>query len=154
MTEIAIDQNTTVPTGVIETLERMRLAWDAGDAAAYAAEFTDDASYVIFIGTVSTGRARIEEDHIPLFSTWQRGSRMSMRILSATPLSDDVVVVVTEGGIGKGRHIAHDKAQTFVFVRESDQWRCAAFQNTKKNRFFAAVNARESARLARKRRAA
>lgn len=139
---------TEIPTGIVDSLERMRRAWDAGDAAAYAQEFTDDASYVIFIGTITRGRDAIRADHVPLFEKWQRGSRMSMTVLGTRMLGSDAAVVLTEGGIGKRARIRHDKTQTFVFVREGDAWRCAAFQNTKHNRLFAAINAREQKRLA------
>lgn len=137
-----------VPIGIAESLERMRRAWDAGDPAGYAQEFTEDASYVIFIGTVSRGRDAIRTDHVPLFERWQRGSRMSMTVLDARMLSESAAVVLTEGGIGKGRRIRHDKIQTFVFVRDGDVWRCSAFQNTKRNRLLTAINAREQKRLA------
>lgn len=139
---------TAIPTGVIEALDRIQRAWDAGDATAYAAEFTEDATYVIFAGIVSTGRAAIRADHVPVFERWQRGSHMSMRIVDARMLSERAAVVVTEGGIGKGARIRHDKVQTFVMVREGDRWLCASFQNTTRNRLFAAVNAREKQRLA------
>lgn len=137
----------TIPDGITDVLDRMRRAWDAGDAAAYAAEFTEDADYVIFAGIISRGRDEIHADHVPLFERWQRGSRMSLNILHVRMLGTDAAVVLTEGGIGKGAKITHDKVQTYVFVRDGDFWRCAAFQNTKRNRLFAAVNAREKKRL-------
>lgn len=126
---------------VDESLGRIIAAWDAGNARAFAAEFTADASYVIFAGIVSLGRDEIERAHVPVFERWQKGSRMSMRELRRRG-SGDSIVVVTEGGIGKGRRVRHDKVQTFVFVDEGDAWRCAAFQNTKKNRLFVWMNTR------------
>jgi uncharacterized protein (TIGR02246 family) len=126
------------------TLSRMAAAWDAGNARAFAAEFTEDASYVIFAGIVSLGRAEIEKAHVPVFEKWQKGSRMSMNELHRH-ISADAVIVVTEGGIGKGRRVRHDKVQTFVFVDDAGAWRCAAFQNTKKNGLFVRVNARAMA---------
>ena len=142
----------TIPDGITDALDRMRRAWDAGDAAAYAEEFTDDADYVIFAGVISRGRDEIHADHVPLFERWQRGSRMSMEILDVRMLGADAAVVLTEGGIGKGakaqhNRIRHDKVQTYVFVREGDRWRCTAFQNTKRNRLLAAMNAKEKRRL-------
>nr|WP_274637019.1 SgcJ/EcaC family oxidoreductase [Microbacterium bovistercoris] len=141
---------TNVPQGVYDALDRMRQAWDAGDAGAYADEFTADATYVIFAGIVSDGRDEIHRDHVPVFERWQRGSRMAMRVLDARPLGADVAVVLTEGGLYKGepKRVRYDKVQTFVMVREGDTWRCTAFQNTKRNRIMAAVNAREKRRLA------
>jgi len=139
---------TDIPTGVTEALDRIRLAWDSGDAAAYAEEFTADANYVIFAGLISRGRDEIRADHVPVFERWQRGTRMSMDVVDAHMLGGDAAVVVTEGGIGKGAKIRHDKVQTFVFVREGERWLCASFQNTKRNRLFAGINAREKQRLA------
>ncbi|KRE22333.1 hypothetical protein [Agromyces sp. Soil535] len=44
--------------------------------------------------------------------------------------------------------IPHDKVQTFVMVRDDDTWRCAAFQNTRKQRLFIAMNRIAMNRLA------
>ena len=125
---------------VLTALDRIRAAWDAGDASDYATEFTDDASYVIFAGMHDLGRDAIRRTHVPVFEKWQRGSRMSMRVLDLRFVSPDVAVVVTDGGIGTRARIRHDKVQTFVMVRDGDTWRCAAFQNTKKHRLFIAMN--------------
>ncbi|ALX67448.1 SgcJ/EcaC family oxidoreductase [Microbacterium sp. XT11] len=138
----------TLPAGLADALDRIRDAWNAGDADAYAEQFTDDATYVIFAGLVSHGRTEIRDDHVPVFEKWQRGSRMSMRIIDVRMLGADAAVVVTEGGVGKREPVAHDKVQTFVFVRDGERWRCAAFQNTKRNRLLAAMNVREKKRLA------
>lgn len=137
-----------IPAGIQQALDRISAAWGAGDADAYAAQFTDDANYVIFAGLISRGRDEIRADHVPVFEKWQRGTRMSMKVLDVRLLGDDAAVVLTEGGIGKRPPIAHDKVQTFVFVREGERWLCAAFQNTKRNRILAAINAREKQRLA------
>lgn len=99
---------------------------------------------MIFAGIVSLGRAEIEKAHVPVFEKWQKGSRMSMRELHRR-VSGNSVIVVTEGGIGKGWRIRHDKVQTFVFVNDEGAWRCAAFQNTKKNGLFVWINARATA---------
>lgn len=125
---------------VLDALDRIRAAWDSGDATAYAAEFTDDASYVIFAGLVSLGREAVRRDHVPVFEKWQRGTRMSMRVLDLRFVAPDVAVAVTEGGIGKRAKIRHDKVQTFVMVRDGGDWRCCAFQNTKQNSLFIAMN--------------
>lgn len=132
--------NETDRADVRAALDRLRAAWDAGDPAAYAAEFTDDASYVIYVGLTNLGREAIRRSHIPVFEKWQRGSRMSMRVLDLRFPSPDVAIVLTEGGLGKRSRIRHDKVQTFVMVRDGDTWRCAAFQNTRKNRLFIAMN--------------
>src|SRR5438477_493464 len=83
-------------------LNRIVAAWDAGDARAFAAEFTEQATYVIFAGIVSVGREEIEAAHVPVFEKWQKGSRMVLRELHRLD-AGDAVVVLTDGGIGKGR---------------------------------------------------
>lgn len=127
-------------------LDRMVTAWNAGDAHAYAAEFTEDATYVIYAGIAYQGREEIERSHVPVFETYQRGSRMTMKVLSTTHLSDDVVVVLTEGGLSRRGPARLNKVQTFTLVRHGDGWRCAAFQNTRKNRAMIAVNAWDTRR--------
>ncbi|TYL52853.1 SgcJ/EcaC family oxidoreductase [Agromyces mariniharenae] len=134
-----MDQTTTTPDTIEAALARVSAAWDAGDATAYANEFTDDATYVIYAGIVYAGREAIERGHVPVFEKWQKGSRMRMRVISVRPIGDDVAVVLTEGGIGK-RRIPIDKVQTFTMLRRDGRWQCAAFQNTKKNRLFIRMN--------------
>jgi uncharacterized protein (TIGR02246 family) len=132
-------------SGIRASLERMVTAWDAGDARAFAAEFTEEATYVIYVGLVYQGRREIERGHIPVFEKWQKGTRMSMLVRSIRLLGEDTAVVLTEGGIGKGR-VRRDKVQTYTFVREADgRWRCASFQNTRKNRLFIRMNERATA---------
>ena len=121
-------------------------AWGRGDARAYAALFTPGATYVIFAGVASTGRKAIEETHRPLFEKWQRGTRMSVRVLEMQMVAPDVVSVLTEGGIGKSASPPCDKMQTFTLVRTAEGWQCATFQNTKKNRLFIWMSERASRR--------
>jgi uncharacterized protein (TIGR02246 family) len=125
-------------------LEALAAAWGRGDARAYAALFTPGATYVIFAGVASTGRQAIEDTHRPLFEKWQRGTRMSVRVLEMQMVALDVVSVLTEGGIGKGANLPCDKMQTFTLVRTAEGWQCAAFQNTKKNRLFIWMSQRAS----------
>jgi uncharacterized protein (TIGR02246 family) len=125
-----------LPDGLPALLDDIRQAWDAGDADAYARLFTEDASYVIYTGAAYCGRAAIRDSHLPVFTRWQKGSRMAMRVLQWHRVGDDVVVVLTEGGVGRGRTIRHDKLQTFTMRRTPQGWRCAAFQNTRKSRWF------------------
>jgi uncharacterized protein (TIGR02246 family) len=111
-------------------LERFREAWDAGDAKAFASLFTEDATYVIFLGDVLVGREAIESNHADVFSRWQKGAKMAVKAIEVRALGPDVHSVLTVGGIGKTPPIALDKLQTFTLVRAGEQWLCAAFQNT------------------------
>jgi len=110
-----------------DCLERIRAAWDAGDAAAFAAEFTEDATYVIYLGAPLVGRPEIERMHVDPLG---RGTRMRIQVLSTKLLTDDVAVVLTVGGVGKDAMTPYDKVQTLTLVRRCNRWRCTAFQNT------------------------
>ncbi len=110
-----------------DCLERIRAAWDAGDAAAFAAQFTEDATYVIYSGEPLWGRPEIERMHADAMG---RGTRMRIKVLSTRFLTDDVATIVTAGGVGQGAMIPYDKVQTLTMVRHPDRWMCTAFQNT------------------------
>jgi uncharacterized protein (TIGR02246 family) len=119
---------------VEEFLERIRHAWDAGDAAGYAAQFAENASYVIFMGDALFGRAAIEQTHHEVFTRWQKGTRMAVKPIDVRMPDESTAVVTTVGGIGKGDRINFDKFQTFTLHRREGHWECMAFQNTKMSR--------------------
>lgn len=91
-----MDDTIATPDTIDDVLTRISAAWDAGDAAAFAREFTEDATYVIFVGLVYEGRAAIERGHVPVFEKWQKGSRMRIQVQSVRHLGDDVAVALTE----------------------------------------------------------
>jgi len=115
-------------------LERIRQAWNAGDARAYAGEFTEDAAYVIFLGEPLLGREEIERNHFAVLTKWQKGTKMAIKAISTRLLGADAASVLTVGGIGKSDTIVFDKVQTFTLVRRDGWWMCAAFQNTRMSR--------------------
>lgn len=108
----------------------LRAAWDAGNATSYSSLFTENASYVIFLGDALVGRADIERTHVDVFGRWQRGTKMQVEPIACQRLNEDQAIVLTVGGIGKKLPIVPDKFQTFVLVRSDSQWLCAAFHNT------------------------
>jgi uncharacterized protein (TIGR02246 family) len=110
-------------------LGRIRSAWNAGDARAFADAFTEDATYVIFLGEALIGREEIHANHVEVFAKWQKGTRMEIKSIRNNAIGEDAAVVLTTGGIGKDA-VAYDKLQTFTLVRRSGRWLCAAFQNT------------------------
>jgi uncharacterized protein (TIGR02246 family) len=121
---------TALPEDTVEDcLGRIRSAWNAGDAHAFADAFTEDATYVIFLGEALIGCEEIIANHVEVFAKWQKGTRMEIEAIRNRPISEDVAVVLTAGGIGKGV-VACDKLQTLTLVRRSGRWLCAAFHNT------------------------
>lgn len=111
-------------------LDQFRTAWDAGDARAYAALFTEDATYVIFLGEVMVGRNEIEQNHVDVFGRWQKGTKMAVKVIAVHSLGADACSVLTAAGIGEKAPIAYDKLQTFTLVHRGDRWLCAGFENT------------------------
>ncbi|MFD2468644.1 SgcJ/EcaC family oxidoreductase [Amycolatopsis silviterrae] len=121
----------SAPDTVDAFLARTAEAWNAGDSVAYGGEFTEDATYVIFPGDVLLGRAAIIAGHEEVFTRWQKGTRMVVRTLRTHLLADNLVAVLTIGGVGKQDRVPFDKFQTYTLVRRpGGRWQCAAFQNT------------------------
>jgi uncharacterized protein (TIGR02246 family) len=83
LTEAAADED------AIRAIHRRMIdAWNAGDALAFAAPFTDEADFVAFEGTHLKGRREIGSFHQEIFDTVVRGTRLQgevefVRFLSA-----------------------------------------------------------------------
>src|SRR6201996_1018721 len=95
-------------------LGRFRESWDSGDAHAFAALFTETATYVTWLGDVLTGRLAIESTHDDVFKRWSTPTKVSIKVIETKALCEDVCVVLTAGGIGERKPISYDKLQTFV----------------------------------------
>ncbi|RJL23002.1 SgcJ/EcaC family oxidoreductase [Bailinhaonella thermotolerans] len=121
-----------------DLLTRLTEAWNAGDAAAYAALFTEDADYVTFLGRNTPGRQAIEHVHRALFEGPLKGSRLAPMTTAAKIrfIRPDVAVIVAEGGSGLDGSAGPDPDRastiTLVAVRDEDAWRFTSFQNTRR----------------------
>lgn len=109
-------------------LERFRTAWNAGDAGAFAALFTEDATYITWFGDLLAGRQEIAAAHEALFL--RRRTQMRVKAVNVLTFGADLHVVSTVGGSGGEGSTPYDKFQTFVLTRVESTWFCAAFQNT------------------------
>lgn len=123
------------------TLDRLTAAWNAGDADAFGAEFTEDATYVVFSGDVLLGRQAIVDTHRWLFDGPLRGSRLGASSTGdvATTirfLRPDVAHVVTAGAVQPdGADTVttdRDSVPSYVLVNDDGRWRIAAFHNTRR----------------------
>jgi uncharacterized protein (TIGR02246 family) len=116
-------------------------AWARHDADAYAALFTEDATYITFVGTRYQGRREIAESHRALWANFLKGTRLADQILDVRFYEPDTTVVTSRGDTYKGQRPKKlMKVQTYILVRESDgHWRIAAFQNTKRKPLFEAI---------------
>ncbi|MEV5570292.1 SgcJ/EcaC family oxidoreductase [Spirillospora sp. NPDC052269] len=126
--------NVTDTAAITAVLDRLSAAWAAGDGAAYGAEFTEDATYITYIGTFYKGADEIGSAHQVLFDSFLKGTRLASETQSIQLTGPDSAVVITRGANPKGDRPAKlDKIQTYTLVRRADgAWKVAAFQNTKR----------------------
>ncbi|MFD3707183.1 SgcJ/EcaC family oxidoreductase [Nocardia sp. NPDC058658] len=127
---------------VTEVIAGLVDAWRRHDADAYGAAFTQDATYVTFVGTYYRGRHDITESHRILFAKYLKGTQLADEILGIRFLGPDTAVVTGRGDSYKGaRPKKLTKVQTYTLIREpSGQWRVAAFQNTKRKPLMEAIS--------------
>ena len=134
-------ETTPAETEIRALLDSLEQAWAKGDGEAYAAGFTEDATYATFVGTVYHGRADIARSHQALFDKFLKGTRMHGEIDEIRFLTPDVAVLIAHGDVAKKAPKKPGKVQTYTIVREaSGQWRVAAFHNTKRKGLMEAVS--------------
>ena len=110
--------------------------WNRGSGEAFAAAFAHDGDLVAFDGTYFKGREEIAPFHQELFDKWLKGTRLVGKVEEVRFLSPEVAVMHAVGSTvmrGKSEPSPErDSIQTLVAVREKDdEWRLAAFQNTR-----------------------
>jgi uncharacterized protein (TIGR02246 family) len=109
--------------------------WGRGDGNAYGSRFTEDAEYVAFDGSRTTGRNAIAASHQQLFDKYLQGSRLTGRIESFKFLGPDTALVYATGNTvmrGKTRPSPERASiQTLVAVKNEGEWRFAAFHNSR-----------------------
>ena len=124
---------TTDRATVTAVLDSLADAWDRGDAAAYGAHFTEDATYVTFVGTRYSGREDIAAGHRVLFEKFLKGTKLAHEVLDVRFLGADVALVSTTGDTYKGTRPGKlSKVQTYTLVRDGERWLVAAFHNTQR----------------------
>jgi uncharacterized protein (TIGR02246 family) len=110
-------------------------AWNRGSGDAFAAVFTQEGELVAFDGTHFKGHNEIAPLHQQLFDKWMKGTRLVGQVKDVRFLSPDVAVMHAVGGTvmpGKAEPSPErDSIQTLVAIRQSGEWRLAAFQNTR-----------------------
>jgi uncharacterized protein (TIGR02246 family) len=115
--------------------QRLMDGWNQGSGAAFAAVFTEDGDLVAFDGTHLEGRERIASVQQQLFDRFLTGTRLVGSVKGVRFLGPDTAVMHAVGNTimrGKSRAAPHRASiQTMVAVRDGDQWRLAAFQNTR-----------------------
>jgi uncharacterized protein (TIGR02246 family) len=135
-------------TAVLSVLSDLVDAWARHDADAYGELFTEDATYVTFVGTRYQGRAEIVESHRTLFEKFLKGTRLADEVVDIRFLTSDTAVVTGRGDSYKGAPPKKlTKVQTYTLVRQDDRWRIAAFHNTKRKPVMEAISFRAAPAL-------
>ncbi|MEV3980882.1 SgcJ/EcaC family oxidoreductase [Nonomuraea sp. NPDC049758] len=117
---------------ITRLVERMTETWNAGDSAAYAALFTEDADYITFFGLHLQGRKAIEETHRALFETSVKLAEGGPAPL-VRPLTDDVALVIVGGNssVAGVPDPSRESVVTLTALRTPEGWRFASFQNSR-----------------------
>jgi uncharacterized protein (TIGR02246 family) len=98
-----IENTTRSETEIRQVLDRLAENWNRGDATAYGEDFTEDASYVTFVGTVYRVRADLVAGHDALFGKFLKGTRMYSEVLDLRLYGDRTAIVVTRGDVAKNK---------------------------------------------------
>jgi uncharacterized protein (TIGR02246 family) len=115
---------------------RMIDAWNAGDAAAFAAPFTNEADFVAFEGTHLKGRREIRSFHQRIFDSVVKGTRLQgevkfVRFLSATLAIMHSEVKVTLQGQTETSP-SRDSMQLTAVAKRDGEWRGEGLMNARR----------------------
>ena len=117
-----------------DVLQRLDSAWNAADAARFAAAFSDDADLINIFGAHFSGRAEIEKRIQSIFDTIYKGStHRSRRLEMARYLSPDTILALSSNEIavpaGPLAPVSKHR-QTFILTKSGDTWRIRHWHNT------------------------
>jgi uncharacterized protein (TIGR02246 family) len=118
---------------LLDVLASVYKAWEANDADAFVADYTDDAS-VVQPGVYKKDREEIRTTMAAGFAGPLSGSRATEHPVDVRFLTGDTAVVIGEGGIifpGQdavpGERLVR---ATWVLVRRDGGWRIASYHNS------------------------
>jgi uncharacterized protein (TIGR02246 family) len=118
---------------VLDVLTSLYKAWEANDAEAFVADYTEDAS-VVQPGVYKKDREEIRSTMAAGFAGPLSGSRAIDHPADVRFLTDDTAIVVSEGGIifpGQDAVASEGLVRaTWVLVRRDGAWRIASYHNS------------------------
>ena len=119
---------------IAETImQRLELAWNRADGAAFGEPFSAGADFVAIRGDLHTGRNAIAAGHQQILDTIYAGSTVRYQVLQARELDGRVILaharctLSAPGGPLAGEHAS---TITVVLVKHHDQYEITAFHNT------------------------
>ena len=121
-------------------LHQQEAAWNAGDAPAWSAAFSEDADFINIRGDVFHGRAEIAERHALIFAGPFRGTQAIITIRLITQIAPGIVVLdtdyevtgvkVTPPGIAPTLPGVLRTRMKYIAVQHGDTWKFITGQNT------------------------
>jgi uncharacterized protein (TIGR02246 family) len=139
-TTFAEDPLVAVPTRLGRIFSRQEAAWNSGDGAAWAADFTDDADFVNIRGDVFHGRAEIAQRHNMIFHGPFQGSHATITIRQYKDIAPGVALIETVYEVTGYKSLPPGIVPTmdkglrtcmkYIAVEQGGQWRLVAAQNT------------------------
>jgi len=114
-------------------MQRLEVAWNRADGAAFGEPFSAGADFVAIRGDLHTGRDAIAAGHQQLFETIYAGSTVRYQVLQARELDDRVILAHARCSISApGGPLAGEHASTItvLLARHHDQYEISAFHNT------------------------
>ena len=133
LTAAALDagDRETIRTVVVRQAD----AWNAHDARAYAALFSDDCDVVNVVGWWWRGRAELEAKLTTAFTQAFRDSRLVFTDVTVRELAPGVVLAharwtMSGARMPPGMPEPKEGIQTLTLVRQNDRWLISGFQNT------------------------
>lgn len=125
--------HTADETAILRVLGGVYDAWDAHDADAFVADYTEDAS-AILPGSYRASREEIRQSMQAGFSSYLKGSTTTNKVRDIRFLNDDAAVVVSETNVvfpGETEGAAERASiATWVLTRRDGRWLLAAYQNS------------------------
>jgi uncharacterized protein (TIGR02246 family) len=111
-------------------------AWAAGDADAFVADYTEDAT-VIMPGSYKRNRAEIRQSMSDSFATFLKNSTVTDELQDIRFLGQDYAIAVSRAGIlfAGETEVPADRFvnATWVFQRRGGKWLVEAYHNSPVN---------------------
>ncbi len=113
---------------------QLEAAWNAADAATFAALFAEDADFIHILGGYYTGRAAIEAGHRMIFGTIYKGSTVRYSVEKIRFLRPDVAIVFLRQFLQfreVGAPTELEARPTIIAEKVDEKWRIVMQQNTR-----------------------
>ncbi|WP_353070126.1 SgcJ/EcaC family oxidoreductase [Tunturibacter empetritectus] len=131
----------TPQVAIEKMLAREQSAWNTGDSASYADEYTEDADFINIRGQVFTGKTAVQQQHAKIFAGPFKGSAIGIVLRKFAQISDLAVLIDTDQTVinfaglppgivesSPGTLVTHFK---YLAIKQTDgTWKFTSGQNT------------------------